>query len=292
MRYAYYPGCAAKGSTPELDVATKKVADILGIELVELQEAGCCGAKEIRAVNSRLDINLNARILGLAERQGLDILTVCNTCLLTLAQANNRLRRNPELLEETNVILSKIGLQYRGGVKVKHLLWILIDAIGLDKLKETVVTPLRGLRIAPFYGCHILRPKKDLGFEDPDQPNSLENVIRALSGDPIEYVGRTKCCGFYVLLLNEKLTVSMIGRRLQEAKSVGADCMVTPCPLCHIALDMFQKEAGELLGMKLDLPIFHLPQLIGLAMGLTAKELQLGKHLVSTDSVVRKVFAK
>ena len=287
MRYAYYPGCAATGSTPEVDIATKKVAGRLGIELVELEEAGCCGAKEIRVANPHLNLLLNARILGLAEKRGLDILAICNTCLLNLIQANNQLRGNSELLGKTNRILSEINLQYEGRVEVKHILWVIIQDIGLEKLENNVMAPLKGVKIAPFYGCHILRPTKELGFEDADQPSSLEKVIQALGGEPVEYRGRNKCCGFYGLLINEKLAVSMIGRRLQEAKKAEADCIVTPCPLCHIALDMYQREAERQLGMTLNLPIFHLPQLIGLAMGLTTEELQLNKHLISTESITR-----
>ena len=289
MKYAYYPGCAATGSTPELDIATRRVAGKLGVELVELKEAGCCGAKEIGVVSPKLNFVLNARILALAERMGADILTVCNTCLLNLLQAKNRLKEDPKLYEETNKAISKMGLKYSGTVKVKHLLWATIDDIGLDTLKISVTNPLSKMKIAPFYGCHILRPGKELGFEDSENPTSLERIIQTLGGDPIEFTGKTKCCGFYTLMTNEKLSLGMIGLRIQEAKDAGADCMVTPCPLCHIALDMYQSKSEKHLKTKLNMPVFHLPQLMGLAMGMTASELQLSKHFVRTDKVLCKM---
>ena len=286
MKYAYYPGCAAKGSTPEADFTTKLVARRLGIELLELQNAGCCGAKEMRVVSPRLDLNLNSRILALAKGLGLDILTICNTCLLNLTQANNRLKAEPETFKKVNKSLSEIGLSYNGSVNVKHLLHVLLTDFGLARLKQNVKTPLTGLKVAPFYGCHIVRPVKDLGF-DVAKTESLEALIRALHGQPVEYPGRTKCCGFYILMTNEALVLGMIGYRLEEALKAGANCIVTPCPLCHIALDMFQKQALKKIGINRTIPVLHLPQLIGLALGLSEKELQFGRHLVPVNSLTR-----
>ena len=282
MKYAYYPGCAAKGSIPEADFTTRLVARRLGIELLELQNAGCCGAKEIRVVSRRLDLNLNARILSLAQGLGLDILTICNTCLLNLIQANNRLKAEPETLKKVNKSLSKIGLGYDSSTNIKHLLHVLLTDLGLDRLKQNVKTPLTGLKVAPFYGCHIVRPVKDLGF-DVAKTESLEALIRTLHAQPVEYPGRTKCCGFYVLMPNEGTALDMIARRLEEAFEAEADCIVTPCPLCHIALDMFQKQALDKVGINQTIPVLHLPQLVGLALGISEKELQFRKHLVPVN---------
>jgi succinate dehydrogenase / fumarate reductase cytochrome b subunit len=284
MKYAYYPGCAAKGSTPEADFATKLVARRLGIELLELQNSGCCGAKEIRVVGRRLDLNLNARILALAQGRGLDILTICNTCLLNLTQANNQLKADPETLKKVNESLSEIDLDYDGGTSVKHFLHVILTDFGLDRLKQNVVAPLKGLKVAPFYGCHIVRPVKDLGF-DVAKTESLEALIKALGAEPVEYQGRTKCCGFYVLMPKEAAALSMVACRLEEALSAEADCIVTPCPLCHIALDMCQKQALDKAGINRTIPILHLPQLVGLAFGIPEKELQFNRHLIRVNGL-------
>lgn len=285
MRFAYYPGCAAEGSTPELNLATKVVAQKLGIELTDLRDAGCCGAKEMKIVSSQMNLNLNARILALAELQGLDIITVCNTCLLTLVQANNRLRTDQSALKEANESLSTIGLNYKGRINVKHLLWVLYTDIGIERLRSAVTVPLTGLKVAPFYGCDILRPSKELGVDDPANPVSLDEIIKALNAQTIEYPGKTKCCGFYVLMTNEALAHKMIGRRLKEALDASADCMVTPCPLCHIALDMFQKQAAKKVGLTRQMPVLHLPQLVGLALGVSEKQLELNRHLVKATGL-------
>jgi succinate dehydrogenase / fumarate reductase cytochrome b subunit len=143
------------------------------------------------------------------------------------------------------------------------------------------------LRIAPFYGCYILRPSWDLGFDDPENPTSLEKVIVALGGEAVAYAGRTKCCGFPIILEKESIAMAMNGNNLKEAKEKGADAMVTPCPLCHMSMDIYQERAGKAVNARLDVPVLHLPQLIGLAMGIPAKELGFARHIVPVDSIVR-----
>jgi len=183
-------------------------------------------------------------------------------------------------------------VKYNGRVEVKHLLWIIVGEIGIEALQRHVTRPLENLRIAPFYGCFILRPSKYLGFDDPENPVSLEKVISALSAHPVDYEGKTKCCGFPLVLEKEPIAIGMVGANLKEAKEELADALVTPCPLCHMNLDIYQERAEKKIGEPLRLPIFHLPQLIGLAMGFTPKELGLSRHLVSTANVVEKIQLK
>ena len=180
-------------------------------------------------------------------------------------------------------------MTYRGRVQVKHLLWIAVRDIGLTRLSDSVRNPLTNLRIAPFYGCYMLRPSWDLGFDDPENPSSLERVIRAVGGEPVAYAGRTKCCGFPIILEKEAIAVAMAGTNMKEARDHGAEVMVTPCPLCHMSLDIYQERAGRAVGSTLDLPILHLPQLLGLAMGIPAKDLGVSRHLISLDSIVKRV---
>jgi succinate dehydrogenase / fumarate reductase cytochrome b subunit len=289
LKFALYPGCAAKGATPELYQSTMAIVGRLGIEVVELAASSCCGAGVVTEAEPDVALALNARNFAQAERLGLDVMTICGTCQGVMAAANKRLKSESGLLDRINRVLEPEGIAYRGTIQVKHLLWIIVREIGLRQLGTQVVKSLRGLRIAPFYGCYILRPSWDLGFDDPENPTSLEQVIRALGGEAVAYAGRTKCCGFPIILEKEAVAMAMSGANMKEAKDQGADCMVTPCPLCHMSLDIYQDRAGQAVNTQLNLPILHLPQLLGLAMGIPAKELGLARHLIPVDSIVRRI---
>lgn len=289
LRYALYPGCAAQGATPELYQSTMAIVGRLGLEVVELAAASCCGAGVVTEAEPDVALALNVRTFAQAEALGLDIMTICGTCQGVMGAANRRLKTEPGLLERINRLLEPEGITYRGRVQVKHLLWIVVREIGIRRLSELVKAPLGGVRIAPFYGCYMLRPSWDLGYDDPENPTSLEQVIRTLGGEVVAYTGRTKCCGFPVMLEKEAIAVAMAGANMKEAKEQGADCMVTPCPLCHMSLDIYQERAGKAVKTSLDLPILHLPQLLGLAMGLPSKDLGLSRHLVPVDSIVRRI---
>ncbi len=292
MKFAFYPGCAAKGATPELYQSTMAVIGRLGIEVVELEAASCCGAGVVTEADPDVALALNARTFAQAERLGLDVMTICGTCQGIMSAANKRLKTEPGLLDRINAVLARDGIQYRGTIQIKHLLWIVVREIGVSRLGPQVRIPLSDLRIAPFYGCYILRPSWTLGFDDPENPTSLEKVIRALGAEPVTYAGRTKCCGFPIILEKEAIAVAMAGANMKEAKDQGADCMVTPCPLCHMSLDIYQDRASQAVQSELNLPILHLPQLLGLAMGIPAKELGVARHLVPVDSIVRQVEKK
>ena len=289
MKYAFYTGCAAKGACPELYVSTRLVTEKLGMELVELTSAACCGAGVITEADPELAIALNARTFAMAEAEGLDLMTICGTCQGVMAQMNKQLKEDPELLKRVNVFLEKEGLRYNGTVKVKHFLWILLDDIGVERLKTYVNKPLRNLHVAPFYGCYILRPSSALGYDDPNQPTSLETVIEALGGEAVDYEGKNKCCGFPVILENPNIGLAMTGKRLEEAKTAHADVMVTPCPLCHMNLDLQQERVEKHLGKSFAMPVLHLPQLVGLAMGFSPMEMQMMRHFVSVDSLISKL---
>jgi succinate dehydrogenase cytochrome b subunit len=289
VRYALYPGCAAKGATPELYQSTMAIIGRLGIEVTELTAASCCGAGVIGEADPVGALALSARTFAQAEGLGLDVMTICGTCQGIMGGANRKLKADPQLLQRVNHLLEPEDLTYRGTVQVKHLLWIVVREVGLEKLKNEVTVTLGDLRLAPFYGCYILRPSWDLGFEDPENPTSMEKVIRAVGAEPVDYAGKVKCCGFPIILEKENIALTMNGTNLKEAKDAGADAMVTPCPLCHMSLDIYQERAAKKVNAKLELPVLHLPQMLGLAMGVPAKELGVERHLVSVDSIVRVV---
>ena len=289
MRVAYFPGCVAKGNCPELNQATKKIAPMLGIELVELTGAPCTGAGVLESQNPVLADTYNAKTLALAEELDLPLMTICSTCIGCLRKSNKKLSDNEGYRAEVNAVLESGGHTYHGGVDVTHILDVIIKEVGIDNLRDMVKKPLTDLRIAPFYGCYILRPADIMGIDDPDNPTSMERVIDALGATPVDYSGKTRCCGFPIGLENEEASFKMAGKHIGEAKDKSADCMVTPCPLCHMNLDLQQPGVSRVINRQLDMPILHLPQMVGLALGISPKELGFNKHMIPTQNVLAKL---
>jgi succinate dehydrogenase / fumarate reductase, cytochrome b subunit len=293
MKVAYYKGCLASLSAKELDSSTKALAPKLGIELEELESVTCCGAGDIHEAEPDYYLHLNARILAYAEATGADtLMTICNVCTLNLRQANFQLQNDDALRERVSDNLETVGApRYWGGVEVKHLLWLIADGEGYEKLKEVAHKGLKGLKVAPFYGCQILRPSKLLGFEDPDRPWSLEAIIEACGGEAIDYPAKIKCCGFPIIQAREELALGELIQPIEQSLEAGADVMVTPCPLCHLSLDAWQQKLEAQTGKSYQMPILHLSQLIGVAAGLDDSELKFRRHVVSVDPVLEKLEA-
>lgn len=290
MKYAFFPGCVSKGACPELYQSVMQVYPRLGIELVEMTTASCTGAGVLQEKDLRLGDVLNARTFALAEQQGLPIMTICSTCQGVMSQANHRLTTRANYLQEINGLLKEEGLEYRGTTNIKHFLWILLEDVGEDSLRHSMTRPLTGLRAAPFYGCYIQRPTDALEFDrHPDRGKSLERIIEILGAEVVDFPGKTRCCGFPILTINGKNSLTMVATHTRDAKSHGADIMVTPCPLCHLNLDGMQTKAASQENLSIDLPILHLPQLLGLAMGLDARSLGLKRNLISPDSALAKI---
>jgi succinate dehydrogenase / fumarate reductase cytochrome b subunit len=201
QKVAYYKGCLASLSAKELDISTQALAPKVGLELDELEAVTCCGAGDIHEAEPDYYLHLNARILAYAEATGSDtLLTVCNVCTLNLRQANLALQNDEALLARVNENLEAVGAPpYSGAVDVKHLLWMIAEGEGFELLKAAAHKGLKGLKVAPFYGCQILRPSKLLGFDDPDRPHSLEAIIEACGGEAIDYPAKIKCCGFPII---------------------------------------------------------------------------------------------
>ncbi len=290
MNYAFFPGCVSKGACPELYQSVMQVYPQLGIDLDEMTTASCTGAGVLQEKDVKLGDTLNARTFALAEQQGLPIMTICSTCQGVMSQANHRLITQPSYREEINQFLQEEGLNYRGTTTIKHFLWILLEDVGEDVLLEKITRPLTGLRAAPFYGCYIQRPTEALGFEEhPDRGKSLERIIEILGAEVVDFPGKTRCCGFPILTINKINSLSMVATHTQDAKSHGADIMVTPCPLCHLNLDGMQTQAASQHNTSINLPILHLPQLLGLAMGMDPKTLGLTRNLISPESALAKM---
>ncbi|MCH8280373.1 MAG: CoB--CoM heterodisulfide reductase iron-sulfur subunit B family protein [Chloroflexi bacterium] len=290
VKYAFFPGCVSRGGCPELYPAAKLICQRLGIELQEMPGASCTGAGVLQEKNQFLGDTLNARTFAMAEGLGLPIMTICSTCQGVMSQANHRLKGDPEYLARVNSSLAEEGLEYKGTAEPKHLLWILIEDYGLDKLEEKVTRPLAGIRLAPFYGCYIVRPTDALDIEqNPERLTSLERLIETLGATVVDFEGKTRCCGFPILTINEKNSVAMVAKHTLTVKDLGADAMVTPCPLCHLNLDAFQPKASAQAQRQIQMPIIHMPQAIGLAMGISPRELGLQRHIVSTKPLITKL---
>ena len=289
LRYALYTGCTARESTPELLKSTLAVAEKLGIELVLLDEASCCGASHLQDYDDFLSLVLNARNICYAEKLGLTMVTICNTCQLNTAMTKHRLDTNAELKAKVNVKLAEVGLEYKGTSEVTHFLYAIIQDYGLENLAKKVNVPLSQFNIAPFYGCHNIRPSElqnlSNGGENPYNPSSLDDLIIACGGNNVDYDAKNKCCGFHAELQSPHTAAVLTGNAISGAMDANADWMVTPCPLCHLKLDVQNHGASKAIGRDVSLPVLHMPQMVGLALGCTSTELGLQHHVTKVNFI-------
>ncbi len=290
MKVAYWPGCVSRGFTPELHGSMQAVAPLLDLELVEIDRASCCGAGVIAEHNQELADTLNARTFALAGETGTDLMmNICSTCQGAQSECQERLDASADYRDQVNSTLEAEGLAYEKGlVTNKNFLWLLVEEIGLENLKKKVTRPLTGLKVGPFYGCYIVRPTDRLGIdEEHPRDQYMQMLIEALGGTVIDYAGVYKCCGFPIITMNKQASLKMAGTHLADAQDSNADCLVVPCPLCHLNLDLQQPVAAGAVGRSdLNMPVLHLPQLVGLALGLDPKALGMNKHVVKPTSVI------
>jgi len=293
-KVAYYAGCLASLSAKELDSSTRALAPKLDLELIDMPKATCCGAGDIHEAKPDFYLHLNARVLSQAQEMGVDtLMTVCNVCTLNLRQANQRMQQDDAVRARVNKHLEAAGVAaYDGSVDVQHFLWLITTGDRYELLKKVASKGLDGMKIAPFYGCQILRPSKILGFEDPDSPQSLERIIEACGGIPVDYPAKLKCCGFPIVLAREEVALNEVTQPLQQASEAGAAAIVTPCPLCHLSLDAWQSKAEKQAGVKFNMPTLHMSQLIGLAAGLPESELKFKRHITPVGEKIRDAVAR
>ncbi len=277
MKYSYYPGCAQHGTAVDYRMSVEAVFRRLGIELEEIRNWNCCGALHVDDRTTR--VALSARTL--ASAKGSDIATPCNLCYSNLMRAKAALEDSTLRNQVNGALVTK----YDGNAAPKHLLEVVVKDLGLTRLAEHVKHPLK-IKAVPYYGCLLTRPENR--FDSPENPVSLDDLIRALGAEPVKYYYKTKCCGGPILITNEDLALELAKDLLLMAKDSGADCMVVTCPMCHLQLDAKQKAVEAKFNIKIDMPVIYFTQLIGLAMGIAPKELGLDKHLIATDEVIAK----
>jgi succinate dehydrogenase / fumarate reductase cytochrome b subunit len=289
LKYALYTGCTARESTPELLKSTMAIANKLGIELVLLDEASCCGASHLQDFDDMLSLVLNARNICYAEKLGLDMVTICNTCQLNTSLTKQRLDSDPELRAKVNEKLAEVGLEYKGTSKVSHFLYALKDDYGYENIAKQVVKPLNDINTAAFYGCHNIRPSElhedNNGHENPYKPTSIDELIVALGGNSVDYEEKNKCCGFHVELQAPKSANRLSANALLGAIDNDADIVVTPCPLCHLRFDVQQHGISKESGRDVSIPILHLPQMVGIALGISRSELGLDNNVTDVNLI-------
>lgn len=287
MKYAFYPGCAVHSSAKEYGESCKAISKMLDVELIEINDWNCCGAIDaVHSYKPLFSLTLAARNLALAERMGLDIVTLCSACYYTLSRTNKLLQEDSDLRNNVGETLNSLNLSYSGKVKVRHFLEVLLTDVSLEKIKEKVKVPLTKLSVAPYYGCFLVRPLGLTSFDDPEHPTCLDRLIENLGASRVEYYGKTKCCGASLGITKEDLMLELSKNILLSAKNAGANCIITPCPLCHFNLDARQKDIESKFDVEINLPVLHFTQLIGLAFGIEPKILGLHRNCVSTKDTL------
>jgi heterodisulfide reductase subunit B len=293
MRYALYLGCTAPVRTLNYELSARNTAQQLGIDLVDINDFGCCGFP-LKALNHDTALMMSARNLALAEEQGLDICALCSSCTGTQAEANRLLQEDEALRERVNEKLeAATGRRYNGTVKVRHYARVLYEEVGIPQLCGAVRSDLSALRLAAHYGCHYLKPAGAHDeFDDPENPRSLDELIEALGVESIEYEGRDQCCGGGILAADEQTALALPHLKLERAVAAGADALVVVCPFCDIMYEFQQRRIEKIYETRYGLPILFYPQLLGLAMGFSADEVGLQLNRVKSRALMQAVRGK
>lgn len=290
MRIGYYPGCSGEGSGIEYKISTLKTAEMLGIELTELEDWNCCGATSGHSTNKLLSLALPARNLAIAEQMGLDtMLTPCAACYSRHRAAELAIRHNEE---EHQKIQQAIAMDINGSTTTVSILDLLAHTIGKDKIKEKVKNSLKGMKAACYYGCLLVRPIEDTGFDDAEDPQTMDEIVRALGAETVDWAFKTECCGASLATSRPEIGVKMIYEVLKNAKEAGAECIVTACPLCMLNLDMRQAGAEKAFGEKFNMPIYYVTELVAIAGGYKAEEVGVPKHFVGGMKYLQSIPAK
>ena len=293
MKYGYYPGCSLEKNASSYDVSTKAVAKPLGIEFQELEDWNCCGATEYMTLNRMAAYALITRNLALAEKQltnGKQVVAPCSMCFLNMTKADHYLAEDASLAENVNVALSAGNMHYTpGSVTARHLLEVMIDDIGLETIASKVSKPLAGLKVAPYYGCLVTRPGYLSKFDNYEYPTSLDRLMKSLGATVVDYPMKAHCCGGHMTQISQAVALELIRQLLQNAEEYGADVIVTLCPMCQLNLDAYQGDVNRYFKTKFHIPVLYFTQMMGLAFGLSAGDLGIGKELVDARPALSKI---
>ena len=289
-KYAYFPGCSLEKMALSYHKSSMEPTQALGVELEELEDWNCCGATTYFHLDEILANTLVARNLAMAEKKGLDFVAPCSACYKNAYFTNSYMQEDEDLAAHINFALEADDLQLSGDLKVHHLIDIFADEIGAKAIKDKVTTPLEGLKIAPYYGCQIVRPRKN--GENVEDPQFFEEILTAMGADAVDFAYKTRCCGGSLLITNRKAALNMIHLLLQNAERSGAEVIATACPLCQVNLEAYQTQVNNEFGTDYAIPVLYFTQLMGLALGIAPKKLGIGTELVSTLPLLSKFIEK
>ena len=284
MKYAFFVGCTTLARLWAYETSTRKVAKHLGIELMDMPGSGCCGTTYLEALDHVTGLAIAARNICIAEEMGANIVTICNGCTEVLTKANRELKEDPELRAKVNEILAETGKEFKGTVEVKHFVRMLKEDYGLEKLSEKITNPLTGFTVGAHYGCHILKPSEVMEFDDPEVPTTLDELIEITGAESVNYPNKLECCTGPIMGIRESVTWSVGLEKVNTVKKY-ADAMITCCPFCYLTYERCQLMQETPPGV----PVIHIPQLIGLALGLDYDELGLGSNGINPSIVQQYV---
>lgn len=278
MKYAYYPGCSLEKTQRGYDESVRAVFKALEQELVEIEDWNCCGATIYMSVQETVSLAVSSRNLALAEKMGYDVIAPCSSCFTVLSKTNRLLNQIPELHRDVNEALAEAGLSYSGATRVRHPLDILTNDVGIDAILQRAKKNLNGLKIAPYYGCQIVRPEK--GFDDRENPVLLDKMFKRLGGEIVYFPMKVRCCGGMLMTTFEETALKLNKELLLCAQENGADVIVTTCPLCHMNLEGYQDKINRVFKTNFSIPILYFTQLLGIVLGLPDKSLAISASFI------------
>jgi len=291
LKYAFFPGCTVQADQFGYEASAREVLPRLGVELVDMEGTSCCGFPAFSSIYPSAWYYLSARNMAIAESLGLDLFPLCNGCHLSFVETKHHLEVNPRFKESINEDLRREGLTYTGDVKIVHILEILHDVVGVEKIGANVEKPIKGLKFATHPGCHAIRSGGLNHTDDPENPQKLDDLMRALGADVMDYPEKTDCCGSSLAIASGKTTLMIAGEKLQSVKKFGLDGLVTVCPFCFKVFDNRQRAIQAAMGDRsLEMPVFYYTQLLGLAMGLEPEKLGLELNLSPIDPILEKIL--
>jgi heterodisulfide reductase subunit B len=282
-KYALFLGCTVPVRAQHYELSARNVARELGIELVDLPEASCCGFP-LKAVDAETSLLLAARNLGLASQLGLDVVTLCNSCTAMLSDAQQQLKH-----KEFYKKFKELGFAYPNEVIVRHFVRVLYEDIGIDTIKKAIKKSLGGLRVMAHYGCHYMRPSQLYGFDNAEVPYTFDELVNATGAESIDYIDKKMCCGGSVLGIDEGLAVTMANHKLNIAKKSNVDALISICPFCTIMYEDNQRKAEAKFNTQYGIPVLYYPQLLGLGLGLDANGVGLRFNRIKPDVLLEKI---
>ncbi len=286
--YSYFPGCSAESTAIGLGLSARAIAEPLDMQLIELEGWTCCGSTPYGSLDELEAVVVAARNLALAEKTGLDLVTPCSSCYVTLNKAAIYLEDHPQLERQVNEALAVANLEYHGNLRIRHLVDVLVNDVTPEVIASKVRQGLNGLKVAPYYGCQLVRPH--YGSDDTEFPQSLDRLVESLGAEAVPYPLKARCCGGALIISEQSLALGLIRKLLDSAARNGAQCIVTPCPLCQTNLDVYQSQVNSKFKTDYNLPILFISQLIGLALGIDHISLGLNTNIVSPNEVLDYIY--